>query len=289
MSSILCYNIYMPILYGPDGKPLSASGLRQSGPPRKAPPPGRTHIPRWLSGSVTGLVTLVTVAGFGIALYVMRPILTPSSLENGPFSTEQARLMITNNGQLTMYNVQQSCQATKVVFGGKHTLDAHQFSVLFTQRTVPDVKSGESFPANCVQAWHLLISINKDAGLLAFGDVPIDVNNGTQFIWAFQINPDKSIRVTHTPQPGDRLIPQSFASATEIPVTGIDMSVKTDYELFFHAHRFTRHFRFITQTVSNNGLAWVPVPETQPPIPSGMGGLDLTLSGGPMTVTLVSR
>src|ERR1700733_9550269 len=115
----------MPLLYGPDGKPINTSGTSRPDKPRKAPPEGSRYIPQWLSRSWAGLLALATIAGCAIAIYVMRPILTPSSLESvGSFSAEQARLMITNNGQLTMRRVEEQCQATKVVFAGRHTLDA---------------------------------------------------------------------------------------------------------------------------------------------------------------------
>ena len=67
------------------------------------------------------------------------------------------------------------------------------------------------------------------------------------------------------------------------------MTITVDYELFFDAHRFTKHLRYVTQTVANDALAWVLGPESHPPIPSGIGGLNLVLQGGPMTVTLVSK
>jgi hypothetical protein len=232
---------------------------------------------------------MATIAGAAIAIYIMRPILTPSSLENGSFSPESSRVLITNNGQLTMYNVEESCNATKVVFGGRHTLDPVTFELLFADRTVPDVKPGEPFPVECVQAWHLLISKNNDSGLLAFGDVPTQPN-GTQIIRAFQINSDKTIRVTHTPLPGDHLTPDSFAAAIDVPITGIDMSVKINYDLFFHLHRFARYFRYITLPAANNGLTWVLVPETHARIPSGTGGLNLALiAGQSFPPTLVSK
>ena len=218
----------------------------------------------------------------------MRPILTPTSLESvGSFSAEQARLMITNNGQLTMHRVEEQCQATKVVFAARHTLDASQFRVLFTQREIPDVMSGESFPVNCVQAWHLYVSDKNDSGILAFGDT---APGSTQFIWAFQILPDNSIRVTHEPRPGDHLeLQPPFSADAGSPITAIDMTIRVDYNLFFYLHRFTKPFRYITQTVADNELAWVLVPESHPPIPGGTGGINLIFQGGPMTVTLASK
>jgi hypothetical protein len=218
----------------------------------------------------------------------MRPILAPSLEGIGSFNAGSARLVIANNGQLAMHKTEEQCQATKIVFAGRHTLDASQFRLLFTERTIPEVNPGESFPVNCIQAWHLYVSDKNDSGILVFGDAS---PGASQFIWTFQILPDNSIRVTHNPKPGDHMVlpPAPFVLSNGVPVSGVDMTITIDYGLFFDLRRFTKKFRYITQPISDDELGWVLVPESHSPIHSGTGGLNLTLQGGPLTLELVSK
>jgi len=238
-----------------------------------------------------GLLALATLGGFAIAVYVMRPLLIPSFQETGTFSPEQAALNVTNSGQLSMHDVEYSCGTNKVVFANTHTLNPSRFVLLFTQRTIPDVKPGEQFRIDCIQAWHLYVSDNKANGILEFGDYnPADPKVGEQFIWAFNILSDNSIQLTHNPHPGDHLVlnPPDKQNVG-LPISGVDMTATVSYSLFFGNWRFSKHFRYITRTDFRNSLVWALVPANYPPIPDGTGGLYLTLNGGPMTVTLNSK
>ena len=178
-------------LYGPDGRPLNTPHTPQPQQSQEKATEESGRRLQWLKKSLAGLVAFATIIGFAIAVYMMRPVLIPSSIENSAsFSPEQARLTITDNGQLAMRDVEFSCESKKIVFADTHTLNPSQFVILFTQRTIPIVEPGEQFRVDCIQAWHLYVADNRTNGILAFGD--ISPKESFQFIWAFDILPNNS-------------------------------------------------------------------------------------------------
>ena len=229
------------------------------------------------------------MGGTALTMYVMRPILVPSAVDSSTgFTPEQVALTVANNGQLAMHNVEYQCETNKIVFGNTDTLDPRRFVLLFSERQIPTVDSGDQFRIDCLQAWHLFVAANRSNGILVYGDTS---PGSRQFIWAFDILPNNSIRMTKAPSPGDQVIPHAFSNVDNqsVPITGVDMTATVSYSLFFGHWRFSKHFRYITKAAPNNSLVWVLVPADYPTLRDGVGGLKLILEGGPLEVTLVSR
>jgi len=188
-----------------------------------------------------------------------------------------------------MHDAEYNCETNKVVFAETHTLNPSRFVLLFTQRNIPTVEPGEQFRIDCLQAWHLYVADDKTNGILAYGD-PEPSGKAMQFIWYFNILPDNSIQATHSPHPGEHLVfNPPDKPHVDCPISGIDMTATVSYSLFFGHWRFSKHFRYVTRIGSNNSLTWVLVPAKYPPLPDGIGGLNLTLNGDPVTVTLNSK
>lgn len=271
----------VPILYGPDGKPINTPQSPQRRKPRqRRSPKGSRYIRQWIAKSWAGILAVSTIAGCAIGIYVLRPIPTPYSVTpldpSNPYATD---FSILNNGQLEMRDVEVDCEETKVVFSNEHTLNSGEHMVL-SQYRVGHVRPGEPLTLLCPQTWRLFIDKSKSSGLLTFGDIdgPRAFNT---LVFAFQIMSNKQIRLTHEPARGQlpMIRPPLY------PISKIDMRLVIKYHIFLPFLLLSKTLRFTTETSSDGQLKWISIPLSEKDIPDGIGGLILWIQGGNFIMT----
>jgi hypothetical protein len=89
-----------------------------------------------------------------LAIYALRPVFSPSSATPSVrHDIYGARVMVIHSGW-DIRDVSVQCFTNKVLFKDKYALAFENF-VLLNEYSVPSVKSGEPFPADCAFAWSL--------------------------------------------------------------------------------------------------------------------------------------
>jgi hypothetical protein len=105
--------------------------------------------------------------GLPMALYALRPVLTPTVAASDLHGNSGAKASITVTGT-GIRNVTVQCVTNKVIFDDNFTLELNRYA-LIDEYNVSDVAVGESFSADCGFSWS--IWVNGREGLFVFGEL----------------------------------------------------------------------------------------------------------------------
>lgn len=225
----------------------------------------------WAKPRLKLLSEVLGLVGFAIAVYVLRPILSTSSLP--PligFAPSSGRFLVVNNGQLPIRNVQVECRGNKAVFAGQYTLALNGY-ISTSEYSVPEVGAGESFVADCQQPWAL--HMNQRDGFFSYGDMRKEYPPPVIY---FTLS-DGRVVLSH---PNGR--PQKgwfdVSLYREYPITGIDASLIITYRLPIIGLQRSKKIHLVAEQRGGN-LGWTVAPESEAILPDGNGGFRVTSSG----------
>jgi len=217
-------------------------------------------VPIWRRGwAITA--EICTVVALGIALYMLRPILSVTSFTGtGTDNAYGVKATVADTGISPIRDVKVQCVTNKVIFDNSFTLAFNNF-VSWEEYSVGNLKSGESFTANCTFAWSMWEK--SDRGMLILG-------HGT---------PGKrSLGVTYqyvngTPMPtssGPAILIVGFEDAIHYQnrqLTTVDGSFIVQYKWRLWPFQQTTIIHMIESPGPEEGIRWRVAPASEPVIP----------------------
>jgi hypothetical protein len=263
-------NETVPLLIDTRATQLEAHPAPLLGNQTSAAPPAS----RWKKGWVW-LVKVATVIALLIAFYVLRPVLSAVETDMNPGDT-LINLTVTNSGQTPANAIIVHCRVNKVVFMDKFTLELQNYS-LWKAYSVNDLKSRESFIAECPTGWTLWMN-NKD-GFFALGP-PNEGPSGALGIGFYFTNGMANLRNRGgTPE----FVKSDLKDYTEFSMTSIDASVVIDYSWRFSPLKQEKIIHVVGDSYGGQKIMWRLVPDSEPLIPDGpiaASGFKIVASGG---------
>ncbi len=174
------------------------------------------------------------------------------------------KLLLTNSGW-EIRDVKVQCFTNKVIYKGIYGLAFDRFTRL-TEYAVPDVKDGESFPADCYFAWSFWTKPTD--GIFVYGrDVTASAGPYMGILVVFRNDGVPMLR-PGTPVPAKMTADLTGYSYNQI--TAVDGSFVVEYR-WPHTFWVQRRVIHVVARRSGDELKWRVAPESEPVIPDPEG------------------
>jgi hypothetical protein len=243
-----------PVLFGPDGKPITKRSKRLSLTRRL-----RNVVWRRLKTYWKLLLSLLTLTGIG-TIYQLIPTLTAVSLSVlDPYDPSSAQFSILVNNS-SINDVAVDCQDNKILFANRFTVKLTNSSLMDTY-SVKKIDTGEQVSISCPQAWRLFLEPTK--GFLTFGDMP-----RPGIVMRFELQDGKTV---WSEKQGVGL-PEDILRYRQVATSAIDLTIVIRYRVrILPFWKRVNRFHFVTKESSDQKLTWVFIPNAESIIPDAPG------------------